>query len=132
MVRRVPHQLDEIGIGAGGIDLMNRTARREAIRALNDGLRTTLQGGRVMMTVGIRAQGEEFVGKALTALRDFKDFDEDNDPHGEHDFGSLVVDGRKCFFKLDYYNADMTAGSECPEHAKQTTRVLTLMLAEKY
>ncbi len=44
----------------------------------------------------------------------FSDFTEENDPHGEHDFGSFEVAGRKFFWKIDYYDAAMEFGSEDP------------------
>jgi Protein of unknown function (DUF3768) len=59
-------------------------------------------------------------------------FIEDNDPHGEHDFGSFEIEGRKLFFKIDYYDKDMRFGSEDPSDPSKTARVLTLMLAEEY
>jgi hypothetical protein len=62
----------------------------------------------------------------------FNVFIEDNDPNGEHDFGSFEIDGRKLFFKIDYYDKDMRYGSEDPSDPSQTARVLTLMLAEEY
>jgi hypothetical protein len=37
-------------------------------------------------------------------VRDFVDFTEDNDPYGEHDFGSFTVSGVKIFWKIDYYD----------------------------
>jgi hypothetical protein len=104
----------------------------DRIRSLNDSLRTSFQGGKVMLTRGVQGKGEEFVAKAMTAMREFSDFTEDNDPHGEHDFGGFTVDGEECFFKVDYYNQDMSAGSERPDDASQTTRVLTLLLANEY
>ena len=62
----------------------------------------------------------------------FSDFDADNDPHKEHDFGSFTLAGRKFFFKLDYYDLAMEFGSEDPADPSKTTRVLTIMLAEEY
>jgi len=66
---------------------MDEQARRDAIRRLNDSLRSTFQGGRVMMTAGIQALGAVTIAKVLSAVQAFREFDEGNDPHGEHDFG---------------------------------------------
>ena len=37
-------------------------------------------------------------------VRDYAEFNEDNDPYGEHDFGSLKVAGEKIFWRIDYYD----------------------------
>ena len=71
-------------------------------------------------------------GDGDPAGRDVLDFTEDNDPHGEHDFGSFELAGRKFFWKIDYYDANMEFGSEDPADPAKTTRVLTIMLAEEY
>jgi Protein of unknown function (DUF3768) len=55
-----------------------------------------------------------------------------NDPYGEHDFGNFTLAGRKFFWKIDAYDANMEFGSEDPADPSQTTRVLTIMLAEEY
>ena len=102
------------------------------IRELNDAFRTTMTGGRVMMTAGVQALGEKTVAGVLTAVREFTAFSADNDPHKEHDFGSFTLSGRKFFFKIDCYDTDMQYGSEDPADPSKTTRVLTIMLAEKY
>ncbi len=102
------------------------------VRELNDRFRTTMTGGRVMMTAGVQALGENTVASVLTAVREFTAFSADNDPHGEHDFGSFMLAGRKFFFKLDYYDSAMEFGSEDPADPANTTRVLTIMLAEEY
>jgi len=108
------------------------TATTQRIRELNDALRSTLQGGRVFMTSGVQALGEVVVATALTRMRTFSEFDADNDPHGEHDFGSFEVGGTTFFFKIDYYDPGMEGGSEDPSDPAKTTRVLTLMLASEY
>lgn len=102
------------------------------IRALNDRLRVQGRGGVILMTDGIAALGQDAVEKVFDAVRRFNRFDEGNDPHGEHDFGGLEVDGRSVFWKIDYYDRSRQAGSPDPADEKVTVRVLTVMLAEEY
>ena len=105
---------------------------RERVRELNDGFRATFEGGRVLMTRGVQALPKEVITTAFERMQTFTEFTEDNDPYGEHDFGSFEVGGSRFFWKIDYYNEDMTAGSEDPANPEITTRVLTLMLAHEY
>lgn len=98
------------------------------IRSLNDGFRTTFIGRQVMISAGVQARGPEFVRKAALAVRDFESFDETNDPHGEHDFGTFVVDDQKLFWKIVYYDRALEAGSPDPANPALTTRVLTILL----
>jgi len=102
------------------------------VRALNDAFRCSLSGGKVMMTAGIAALPDAARATVLDEVRTFEAFSADNDPLGEHDFGSLEVDGRKIFWKIDYYDAAMEFGSEDPADPTKTTRVLTIMLASEY
>ena len=106
--------------------------RAARIRALNDALRSTFVGGRVLTTSGVSALGPETVAVVLDRVRAFADFTEDNDPNGEHDFGAFEIGGNGFFFKIDYYDPTMDAGSEDPSDPAQTTRVLTIMLASEY
>ena len=106
---------------------------RLRIRALNDRFRTRGEGnGSLVVTEGVAERGPTFVLKALGAVRGFTDFSEDNDPWGEHDFGAVMVDGQKLFWKLDYYDRYLAQGSEDPANEGLTHRVLTIMLAEEY
>lgn len=68
----------------------------------------------------------------MATVRSFTAFTRDNDPHLEHDFGSFEVRGEKLFWKIDYYDLDLTYGSEAPEDPSKTKRVLTIMLASEY
>jgi hypothetical protein len=76
------------------------------------------------------------VKNALDALMwkvsEYTAFDEGNDPYGEHDFGSFDDGGEKFFWKIDYFDPSMTAGSSDASDPKQTCRVLTLMFASEY
>lgn len=113
------------------------TSRTGQIRNLNDRFRKgdATVPGRMMMTVGVQELLEGDALKTATLFRtiaDFNAFDEDNDPHGEHDFGALDFDGQKLFWKIDAYAPDMMHGSEDPADISRTIRVLTIMLAEEY
>jgi hypothetical protein len=102
------------------------------IKELNDAFRRSFFGGVVVVTAGIESLPADRRGLILAKLRRFDNFDEDNDPHGEHDFG-LIEDGDvRCFWKIDYYDSDMELMSPDPADAAVTTRVLTVMLAEEY
>ena len=103
------------------------------IRDLNDRFRRLRQGqGRLFVTAGVNARGPAFVAEAICAVRSFEAFSADNDPHGEHDFGAVTVQGIRLFWKLDYFDPSLSLGSEDPADEAKTCRVLTIMLAEEY
>ena len=104
----------------------------DCIRQLNDTFRNTLSGGEVMLTSGVRSLGSQAVSHILTAVRQFADFSADNDPYGEHDFGSFSHAGQKIFWKIDYYDQSLAYSSADPADPLVTKRVLTIMLAEEY
>ena len=111
---------------------LSQRAKTNRIRELNDAFRRTFSGGKVVMTAGVDALPDMVKAAALQKAATFDQFNEDNDPHGEHDFGSFELCGRKFFWKIDYYDRDMQYGSEDPSDPSQTTRVLTVMLASEY
>jgi hypothetical protein len=104
----------------------------DRIRALNDQLRRDMQTGLAVMTPGIAALGQEAVERIVKTIAVFDDFCQANDPHGEHDFGSFEADGHSIFFKIDYYDKDLTYHSPDPSDPAVTQRVITIMLADEY
>jgi uncharacterized protein DUF3768 len=104
----------------------------DRIRVLNDNFRSTFVGGRLFMTIGVDALPVDTKARVLLAVQSFSNFTEDNDPHREHDFGSLEIEGETYFFKIDYFALDMIGGSEDPADPEKTTRVLTIMRADEY
>lgn len=107
--------------------------RHARIAALNDAFRTTFRGGRVMKTLGINSLPPATLGRIIRAVVTYDAWGPGNDPHREHDFGGVEVDGHKVFWKIDYYDdASMEAGSDDPADPDRTTRVLTIMLAQEY
>jgi len=115
-------------------------SRVEKIRQLNDFFRAKWELGKVYVTNGVMARGEEFFKLVAISVKHFTDFNEANDSWGEHDFGRVVVtdwdrehpDKVEIFWKIDYYDKDMLHQSRDPSNPELTTRVLTLMLAEEY
>jgi hypothetical protein len=111
---------------------MSKGDKSARIRELNDLLRRTFAGGKVVMTDGVAALPEADLAQLLARVRSFDAFTNDNDPYGEHDFGSVELAGKTYFFKVDYYALDMDGGSEDPANPAKTTRVLTIMRADEY
>jgi len=64
-------------------------------------------------------------------VRDFDGFDEAINPYGERDMGKFEFEDTACYWKIDYYNVDLSAGSENPADALVTTRVLTIMRVDE-
>ena len=106
--------------------------RADRIRRLNDALRCGGLGGTIHITAGIANLGREGVVNVLSTVAGFDAFTPDNDPWGEHDCAILSVAGRTILFKIDYYDRELTGGSEDPGDPHVTRRVLTVMLAEEY
>lgn len=102
------------------------------IKTLNDNLRQTFTGGRVLLTAGIKAKSKDDIAKILSEVRQFNNFTPDNDPYNEHDFGSFDYNGEKIFWKIDYYDKDYQYLSENPSNPEVTNRVMTIMLASEY
>ncbi|MDH5327681.1 MAG: DUF3768 domain-containing protein [Gammaproteobacteria bacterium] len=109
-----------------------QTFKLERIAQLNDAFRRSFIGGRVVLTQGVYALDQKVQDEIFQKVMTFGDFNEDNDPYGEHDFGCVEHLGRKYFFKIDYYAEDMKHRSEDPANARVTNRVLTIMRAEEY
>lgn len=97
-----------------------------SIAALNDKFR--LVTSKYMLTNGIRSLTNLDVLIDYIAL--YSAFNEDNDPYGEHDFGSLEWKGEKVFWKIDYYNQALSGW--CDPLSPDCKRVITVMLAEEY
>jgi hypothetical protein len=109
-------------------------ARR--ITALNDQARKHFTC-RLVATAGVEALGSDKVRALLKLVKEYDAFDpagqaDGNDPHGEHDFGTIRFEGEDYFWKIDYYaDTSYSAGAEDPADPR-TQRVLTIMLASEY
>ena len=97
------------------------------IAALNDEFRRSMSGCTV--TRGVAAL-VPVMNEIFVKVRDFSEFNVDNDPYGEHDFGTFEAYEHKLFWKIDYY--DKSLGYWCDPLSPDCNRVLTIMLAEEY
>ena len=84
------------------------------------------------MTPGIAALGQEAVDRIVKTIAVFDDFCHANDPHEEHDFWSFEADGQTIYFKIDYFDRELSMHSPDPADPAITQRVITIMLAEEY
>ncbi|UVK39370.1 DUF3768 domain-containing protein [Mesorhizobium sp. AR10] len=108
------------------------TDKTPEIRRLNDAFRRSFIGGHVVLTSGVAALADTERRALLRSVRAFEAFNSGNDPHAEHDFGAIDLEGSKFFWKIDYYDAEMRGGSPDPTNAELTRRALTIMRAEEY
>jgi len=88
--------------------------------------------GRVLLTQGVSNSGGDFQTEAMAAVAAFETFTTDNDPHGDHSFGAITIQGEKLFWKIDLYDLDFVYGSDAPADPTKTMRVLTIMYAQEY
>src|SRR5580704_12820127 len=115
-------------------DALAQISASEQIRLLNDAFRTQhlaigpfLAQNQLVVTPGVADLGNDFIDRAVKAVRQFSDFTEDNDPYGEHDFGVFKLDGNTLNWKIDYYDEALEYGSRDPADPTVTTRVLTIL-----
>lgn len=99
-------------------------------------------------TAGFRSLPDADQSQVRELIETFDAFTEDNDPHGERDFGAIyqLRDGRwtierphlredvheRVFWKLDYYDRNMEFASEDAANPAISRRVLTIMLSDEY
>ena len=105
------------------------------IKELNDSFRKDFRGhrGNFVVTRGVVDLGQEAFADIMCLVQGLDNFTPDNDPHGEHDFGSFMYEAHRIFWKIDYYSDETCLwGSEAPHDPAKSYRVLTVMLAEEY
>ena len=104
----------------------------QKIARLNDVLRQTFLTGRIVMTEGIQQLPDLTRERVLSQVREYSDFCDDNNPHGERDFGAFEENGESYFWKIDYYDSKLEYLSPDPANPDVTQRVLTIMRADEY
>lgn len=106
----------------------------QSISKGNDLLRITLHSflGKVVMSRSVALHPDR--EKILDAVRTFKDFNESNDPYGEHDCASFDITTNlktESFrFKIDYYDLNYEFGAN--PYSDPFKRLLTIMRSSDY
>jgi hypothetical protein len=111
---------------------MSQTSQM-TIAELNDRFRQQNLGfGQVVVSPMVEMMPIEQLQILLALVRNFNDFNEGDDPYGEHDFGAVEFQDNKYFWKIDYYSDDSYEyGAEDPS-SPLTRRVLTIMHSSEY
>lgn len=129
--------------------LANARERTARIARLNDLARSAMGVAcTVVATVGFRSLSDADQSCVRELVETFDAFTEDNDPHGERDFGCVYQlscgrwtterprlredERERVFWKLDYYDRDMQYASDDAANPAITRRVLTIMLSDEY
>ena len=102
---------------------------RSKIRDLNDRLRRTGHGGKLVFTQAVTELDHATLMRLLHAVSTFSGFNPNNDPWSEHDFGQVLIDAVPYFWKIDYYDVELEFGSPNPADESITQRVLTILTA---
>ena len=133
-------------MSAAFIEAREQTAR---IARLNDLARGAMGVAcTAVATVGFRSLPDADQSRVRELIETYDAFDEDNDPHGERDFGCVYQLGNGCwtterprvcdderervFWKLDYYDHPMEFARDDAANPAVTRRVLTIMLSDEY
>ena len=105
--------------------------QNERIAELNDLLRKTFIGGRIVITAGIAALPE---GTRRRSSRRFKLSMPSRRITTRMAIATSAPSATTAsgFWKIDYYDPFLTWGSEDPADPAKTARVLTIMLALEY
>lgn len=117
---------------ATGVRRSSRPAAEETadtVCRLNDRLRQTCTGGRVVLSPGVLSLPPEANMEVLNRVRGFAAFDRENEQH--HDFGSFDFAGITYCFELECCSRAQD-GSKDPADGGKTTRVMTIMRADEY
>ena len=106
---------------------MNTSDTAIRIAKLNDEFRRSMIGCTV--TSGVAAL-THMMNDIFVAVRDYSGFNKDNDPYGEHDFGSFQIADIQFFWKIDYYDQDLQKW--CDPLDGDCRRHLIIMRADEY
>lgn len=106
------------------------------IAELNDKVRSRMSPNWIFTNL-VRSLDGDKLNQLIQLVKQFNQFDQDNDPYGEHDFGMIPLDGTTYYWKISYYDKaswkkGQEYGSESPEDENVTHRIITIMECSEY
>jgi hypothetical protein len=109
----------------------------EQIRALNDQFRFSFDPnlGRVILTAGVQTLPSAQLQQLLQTVKNFSDFNSDNNPYLENDMGRIELFDSSFFWKIDYLHRQhwqQNIGSDDPADVQKTLRIMTIMFTSEY
>jgi hypothetical protein len=109
----------------------------EKIRVLNDQFRSSFDSnlGKVLLTAGVQTLSSAQLQQLLQAVKNFSDFNSENNPYLENDMGRIELFGSSFFWKIDYLHRQhwqQNIGSDDPADVQKTLRVMTIMFTSEY
>ena len=105
----------------------------DKIRELNDRFRRDGYGyGHIVVSPSLVSLGDDFGRRVAAVVRAFNEFTPENDPHGEHNFGAFILEGKEIIWEFSYFDRSLKNPSPDASDASVTARVLTIMLASDY
>ena len=99
---------------------------------LNDMLRIFHKNGEIVYSSGMSIFSNYDLFQIMRTISFYDDFNKDNNPYGEKDFGIVNFKNYKIIWKIDYYDNELKYHSSAPYDSNQTKRVMTVMLADEY
>lgn len=102
------------------------------LRDENDAFREWGNGdGRWVMSEGLQDDPFAKVG-VLDKVRNYRDFDPEDEADDMHDFGAFDHHGRRIYWKIDVMDSNGRYAGEDAFDPRETRRLLTVMLADEY
>jgi Protein of unknown function (DUF3768) len=98
----------------------------------NDCFRQSNTGGEIHLSHIVSTLPARDIIAIRLMVTAFDNFTPDNDPYGEHDFGSVELHGERYFWKIDYYDLNYEYGSDDPSDSTVTRRIMTILHSSEY
>lgn len=116
---------------------INETTKRVA--RLNDIFRASILKpvseqclGKIFCTASIMALPEEDINHIAEKVSLFDNFNEGNDPYGEHDFGSFIFNDDKVYWRIDYEDPSLEYQPKDKSEPNEPNRILTIMFSYEW
>lgn len=93
---------------------------KQIIKELNDNFRKSFLGGHVIISQKVQMLPAKSRKELFEYIKQFNNFTKENDPYGEHDFGSIKFQNNVYFWKIDYYDTNFLYHSPNPSNTSVT------------